>query len=286
MKTSAIIVLLFCSAAAYGQVSPWRYVPQNPDSLTSLEWKKVLDSPYRELIWREIPAATVQRLSGINFIEGIERVIVSASGKAVLLVLSGTFDLARLREMAEADGGTVKPYRNAQLLLSSTPEEGGEEMALVSDKIILVGDRDSLMEAIDRSASGKGDARDAGYNLMIHSRRPAYGIEALDFALTINKGVQVHAKIQATSPELAERMAANGGLQQLTFVVREKNLETTSQFSREAFQRKMGQWRTSIEQLASVQVEAPAPVPVGPQKIRISGLDEGPREILLPPAKP
>src|ERR1700692_1322317 len=104
-------------AYAVAQTAAWNYVPQEATSITAMEWRKVLDSPYREMIRKEIPAATLQLLGGINFIEGIDRVVVAGTGKSALLILSGKFELAVLKEMAVSDGGTVKPYKNSQLLL-------------------------------------------------------------------------------------------------------------------------------------------------------------------------
>src|SRR5215213_7732059 len=98
---------------AFAQTAAWNYVPQDTTSITAMEWRKVLDSPYREMIRKEIPTGTLQLLGGINFIEGIDRVVVAGSGKSALLILSGKFELSTLKEMAVSDGGTVKAYKGA-----------------------------------------------------------------------------------------------------------------------------------------------------------------------------
>src|SRR6266404_6072720 len=104
------------------QTSYWNYVPAGATSVTALEWRKVLDSPYREMILKEIPVPAQQLLGGINFIEGIDRVVVAGTGKSALIVLNGKFELGQLKELAVSDGGTVKAYKNAELLLSPDAE--------------------------------------------------------------------------------------------------------------------------------------------------------------------
>ena len=45
----------------------------------------------------------------MNFIEGIDRVVVVGTGKSALIVLNGKFALNQLKNLAVSDGGTVKP---------------------------------------------------------------------------------------------------------------------------------------------------------------------------------
>ena len=84
-----------------------------------MNWPKVLNSTFRELLRAEIPVQTRAVMNGLNFIQGINGVVVVRSGPDLLIVLTGNFDLPRLREMAAEDGGTVKQYNCADLLLSS-----------------------------------------------------------------------------------------------------------------------------------------------------------------------
>ena len=270
-------------AGAFAQTAAWNYVPQDTTSITAMEWRKVLDSPYREMIRQEIPPATLQLLDGINFIEGIDRVIVAGTGKSALLILSGKFELGSLKDMAVSDGGTVKSYKNAQLLLSPDAD-ADTQIALVNESIVLIGNLESLTAAIDRGNGPKRPARSGSFDLWLFSKSPSPEIASLEFGLTIKDGIQLDANINAISDDYARRLKENAHLHQLGAEQNGTAVRIGAKLDKDQFERGLGQWRVSLEQL-----RAPEPVaqkveePKGPLKIRIYGLDEGTREILLPP---
>ena len=270
-------------ACAFAQTAPWNYVPPDTSSITAMEWRKVLDSPYREMIRREIPPATLQLLAGINFIEGIDRVVVAGTGKSALLILSGKFELGSLKDMAVSDGGILKPYKNAQLLLSPDAD-ADTQIALVNESIVLIGNLDTLTAAIDRSGGPKRAARSGIYDLWLFSKSPSPEIASLEFGLSIKDGIQMDANINAVSDDYALRIKDNAIQHQLGAEQDGTSVRIGAKLDKERFERGQGQWRVSLEQL-----RAPEPVarkeeqPKGPLKIRIFGLDEGTREILLPP---
>ncbi len=280
MKT---LLLLMTGAGAFAQTAAWNYVPRDTTSITAMEWRKVLDSPYREMIRQEIPAATLQLLDGINFIEGIDRVVVAGTGKSALLILSGKFDLGSLKDMAVSDGGTVKPYKNAQLLLSPDAD-ADTQIALVNESIVLIGNLESLTAAIDRGNSPNRPARSGSFDLWLFLKSPSPEIASLAFGLTIKDGIQLDANINAISDDYARRLKENAHLHQLGAEQNGTSVRISAKLDKDQFERGLGQWRVSLEQL-----RAPEPVaqkmeePKGPLKIRIFGLDEGTREILLPP---
>jgi hypothetical protein len=256
-----------------------------------MEWKKVLDSPYRELIRKEIPSATLQLLGGINFIEGIDRVLVAGTGKSALLILNGKFELGVLKDMAVADGGTVKPYKSAQLLLSPDAEVD-TQIALINDGIVLIGNQESLMSAIDHAGGPKRPVRSAGYDLWLFSKSPSPEISSLEFGIAIKggaqkDGIQVDAKINTISDDYAMRLADNAHEHELGAERNGAAVRIGATMDKEHFERGSGQWRVSLEQLRAPEpVKKAEPPPTGPQNVKIIGLDGGPREILLPPPPP
>jgi len=272
------------SACAIAQTAAWNYVPQDTTSITAMEWRKVLDSPYREMIRKEIPQATLQLLGGINFIEGIDHVIVAGTGKGALLILSGKFELGSLKDMAVSDGGTVKPYKNAQLLLSPD-SDADTQIALVNDILVLIGNLESLTAAIDRANGPKRPAHSSGYDLWLFSKSPSPEITSLEFGLTIKDGIQLDANINAISDDYAQRLKENAHLQKLGAEQNGTSVRIGAKLDKDQFERGLGQWRVSLEQLRAPEPAAAqkAEEPKGPLKIRIFGLDEGTKEILLPP---
>jgi hypothetical protein len=280
-----LVLLLVAGVGAFAQTAPWNYVPQDTTAITAMEWRKVLDSPYREMIRKEIPTGTLQLLGGINFIEGIDRVVVAGSGKAALLILSGKFELNTLKDMAVSDGGTVKPYKGAQLLLSPDAEVD-TQIALVSEGIVLIGNQDSLMAAIDHASGPKRVVRSAGYDLWLFSKSPSPEIASLEFGVAIRDGIQLDANINTISDDYATRLAENAHLHELGAERTGTAVRVGAKMDKDRFERGSGQWRVSLEQLRAPEPVRTEETPKGPQKVKIIGLDDGPREITLPPVKP
>lgn len=259
----------------------WRYVPGDAATIIAMEWKRVLDSPYRELFRREIPPAGAPLLGGINFIEGIERVVVAATGKTSLIVLQGKFDAAQLRSMATSDGATEKPYKNATLLIAS--EEGdGTEMALIGDQIVLLGDRTSLMAAVDRETAKRAQPSIQA-DLWVMEMHPNRDVERLDLSMYLRGGIQIDSRIVTASDELAQRVTSNARAFDLISMQHGREVRITGAFSPQEFQKRAGQWRATLSQLPAL---AAAPEqPAGPMKVKIYGLDSGTREVTLTPSK-
>ncbi len=277
-----LLLLLMIGACASAQTTAWNYVPPDTSSITAMEWRKVLDSPYRELLRQEIPPATLQLLGGINFIEGIDRVVVAGTGKSALLILSGKFELGSLKEMAVSDGGTLKFYKNAQLLVSPDAD-ADTQIALVNESVVLIGNLESLTAAIDRGGSRR-PARSGSYDLWLFSKSPSPEIASLEFGLTIKDGIQLDANINAISADYAQRLKENAILHQLGAEQIGTSVRIGAKLDKDRFERGLGQWRISLEQMRAPQPLAQQEeIPKGPLKIRIFGLDEGTREILLPP---
>lgn len=258
-------------------------MPPDTTSITAIEWRKVLDSPYREMFRLEIEPATLQLLGGINFIEGIDRVVVAGTGKSALLILSGKFDLGLLKDLAVSDGGTVKLYRNAQLLLSPDAD-ADTQIALVNEGIVLIGNLGSLTSAIDRGNGARRPSRSGSCDLWLFSKSPSPEILSHEFGLTIKDGIQLDAKINTISDDYAQRLKENAHLHELGAEQNGSTVRIAAKLNFDQFERGLGKWRVSLEQLrAPEQLAQKVAEPTGPLKIRIFGLDGGTREILLPP---
>ncbi len=284
------LIALLAAGCAWPQANPWNYVPLDATSVVAFEWKRVLDSPQRELVRREIPAAAAQLMSGINFIEGIERVIVAQTANSTLLILNGKFEPGRLRDMAISDSGSVKAYKNAELLVASSSTEGGTQIALVGDEIVLLGDRDALMTSLDRPGATKHAANAGQYDLWLEEKLANASISSIEFALLLKDGVQLTATVHTASPAAAHAVAGNASSLGLNISELGNDVHLGALFPAAQFEQRAGRWRTSIEQLASVKMERLDPAPSAerrppahdrPRKVKILGLEEGEKEIDL-----
>ena len=74
----------------------WRFLAPDSPQIVAMEWKRVLDSPLSAAVRREIPPAAAPVLASVNFIEGISHAVWTPG----LVVLEGSFDLERLKDMA------------------------------------------------------------------------------------------------------------------------------------------------------------------------------------------
>lgn len=287
-----LLIALLAAASAQPQSNPWNYVPADATSVTAFEWRRVLDSPQRELVRREIPPAASQLMSGINFIEGIDRVIVAQTGNSTLLILNGKFEPGQLRDMALSDGGSVKAYRNAELLVASSSTEGGTQIALVGEEIVLLGDREALVASIDRAGSGKRTANPPPYDLWLEEKPSSPDIASVEFALLLKDGVQLTATVHARSAEAAKAILSNSASLGLNISTAGNDVRLSALFQPAQFEQRAGQWRIAIEQLSSTRAERILPttapgstpareIPEGPRKVKIIGLEEGDREIVL-----
>ena len=246
----------------------WRFIAPDAQQVVAMEWKRVLESPLSAAVRREIPPPAAPALASINFIEGIERVVWTPD----LLVLEGSFDLQRLKEMAISDGGVSKNYNKVEFLGSSGDE--GTRVALVSASLVLLGPEKALKRAIDRSEKSKATGP-SGYDLWVRST--GQDLVRHDFGLRITEDVSVTSLLRYRSEEAAraalDRAAAFG----LTGSQSSAEVSLSGHISREEFQKRP--WRSAIE---TPQPEARArQQPSQPGVIRIYGLDEGVREIPL-----
>lgn len=284
------LTLLSLCALALNAQQHWTYVPQDFQTLVSMEWRRVLNSRQREFFRREIPPAGSPLLGGINFIDGIERAVLTVSEDSTLIVLHGKFDLPRLQEMAVADGAVAKPYGKAVILTSKDEDDDeGAELALVNDTIVLLGDRNSLLEAMDRGLAVKQPAAapaEPPADLWIVEKQPRIEIERFDLEMFIRDGVHVDARLMMASPAWAERVASNARALELNAAKNDKEVRIAGTFTGAALARRAGRWRASLQELPSLNLRPPdPPPPAGPQKVRIYGLEGGTKEIDLGPSR-
>ncbi|HUS05393.1 MAG TPA: hypothetical protein VMZ52_03810, partial [Bryobacteraceae bacterium] len=78
----AFLVLAVAATSSAERLNPWSFVAPESSMVIAMEWRKVLDSEYREAVRREVPPSVSPYLNGINFIEGIDRVMVALQGKS------------------------------------------------------------------------------------------------------------------------------------------------------------------------------------------------------------
>ena len=244
-------------------VLAWQFLPSNADPVVVMEWKRVLDSPSSAPVRREIPPAAAPVLAGLNFIEGIERVAWTPG----LVVLHGTFDVPRLKDMALSDGGVVVVHRMIEVIGPAEPE--GTHIALINPSLLLLGMGHAVRAAIDRAQTSKA-AGPSGFDLWVRSGNQ-------DFGVVLGDRVRVTSTVRYASEDAARAAAENAPTLDLSGMARGAEVSYSTDVDPEAFARR--QWRTAIESLS--EARAVSREPRKPGVVRIYGLDEGVKEVPL-----
>ncbi|HYZ87516.1 MAG TPA: hypothetical protein VE621_24080 [Bryobacteraceae bacterium] len=270
-----VVLWVFMAASAMAQ-TPFGFVPDN-GRLLFMEWRRVLDSPYREAIRKEIPTDLLPFVSSINFIAGIQRVLVAEENGRNYVVLAGKFDLDRIKDQATEDGGQTTIFRGARFLAPADSSDTDSQIALVSPSIVLLGPGDLLKRAITLSQSKRAPMLQPGYDFWLRFVKSTFGI------LLDGESLRLEAVVQADTADKARELTENARLQNMIAVQNDLEVVLSAALSREKFMERAGNWRVSLENLHSYVPPRP-PEPVGPQKVRIIGLDGGTKEFDLPPA--
>ena len=181
MRVLCVLLAAALSASAGGFDGLWRYAHPDAQVLCGIEWGQVQKSELANLFKSELKGGKSE-IKGLDFVKELDRALVSSPGKQewpgvnkaadapLLLVLTGKFDWAAMRKHS-----TVKRYKTVEWLV---PIDGKEEMQIgvISPELLVVGDRKSLQEAIDRSLDPKYKPQGALYDsaVALSATRPLW----------------------------------------------------------------------------------------------------------------
>lgn len=141
----------------------WAYTHPEAKVLIGVDWQRAKSSPAGQLIGkqlRELGGAMKGQTEGLEFIDAVERILISAPGELsgnpsdspVLIALQGKLNHAALRS-SMIPGTAVERYRGVDLLIPPRGERQDVIAAIVNDSLTLLGDRPSIELAL---VDGKG----------------------------------------------------------------------------------------------------------------------------------
>jgi hypothetical protein len=154
-------------------------------------------------------------------------------------------------------------------------------MALISPNLILLGNRESLISAIDRAGKVRLPSRYDAHDLWFEYKPLSTDVRYLRINFALNQGVLLSASYKVSSPEFGQQLYSKAKLNELISEQTGDAVDVKAQLTREDAQLKAGQWRALLEHMPA----AAPPAQKGSQKIRIFGLEGGPKEITLPRPK-
>ena len=258
------LCLVMAAQAAAQQPSAWQFVAPDSRLIVAMHWRKVLESPYSVQLRREVPAEAAAILKGIHFIEGIEQALLAKDASGDILVLDGKFDFTHLRELVVSEGAAIETGGPVELVV---PPDADEETALLAfspPRRILLGRRASIEAAIERALE-RGGSRPEGAAGDLYIRTPTSWV-----ALKVDGArVQAAGRIQLAHEVIG--ISDNGAIRMNSPDGRTVNFAADFN-SKEEFEPYAGRLR---------EFQLPAERAGG--TIRIYGLEEGVREVAMPP---
>ena len=315
MRSFLLILIAAGCAAAESHPSWWGYASPDATALVGIRWETLKGSVFAAPIEAEF--STSLAFPDLAILRDARQILISSPG--TIAMFTGSFPIAALRAQAASKGLKLSSYKGTELWIAPGKTLS---LAVVNEALLLVGSRKTLEAAIDRTAleTGTGGrryspllargARWAGSDLwVVASRLPDplanlfVPLEAeargFDGGVSVRDGVVLEATLDAGSEENAASIADNlrQTLPSLPEVAR--GLKVEAQADRVLLDLEVGRAQliasmkgspapapAPVAAPAPVEPPKPVPVPSGPQVIRIYGLDEGTREIVLPPQKP
>ena len=301
---------LLQSGHAESHPSWWTYAEPESTALVGIQWQTLRDSPFAPAV-----RAALSDFPDVPLIFESRQILLSSPGP--LAILSGSFPVEALRKQALANGLKPASYRGIEFFIS--PGKDTLSLAQLTEQVVLLGLRKTLERAVDRSLAETGRRYSP---LLSRAARLGQGndlwvvatqlpdplasdfvpleIEADGFEgwVSLRDGLQMGAAIDAGSADRAASVAENlrQAVPTMPSIARTMEVKVDSSSVLLSLDVTGEQLIAAMRPSESPKpVEAPQPVveakkaeepaPEGPQVIRIFGLDDGPREIVLPPAK-
>ena len=363
LAASALLALVFCPSVRAGQPVPvtppapanlWQYVHPDTRFLAGVDWQRAKGSATGRMIAKQLAGKGQQFTSSgaaMAIFDHFDRLLISTTGREVesekqlpplVVAVEGQVDRATVKKMMPP-GTAVERLKGVDLYVPPKGQDTDLLLAVVSDRVALIGDRDSLTRILDRP-TGTSDAAllDRAMQLsvqcemwMVSAVSPGQAagnllpamkqlddIESLDLGVSLAKGLGIRANLLtktedsakglATMTQLITSMAAQSPQQspELTTIMKSLNVKSDGLAVRISMDVPLAQLEKGILSVRSgtqaagkktlesflgigpptqtAMVSAPqAPVavaiakPLPPQKrtIKISGMDEGPKEI-------
>ncbi len=303
------MLILLTAFLAAGESNPswWNFASPEATALVGVQWENLRQSPFADVVGAELFSSGGLDLPDFAYLRNARQILISSP--ELLAIASGNFPPATLRSQAAARGWKPAQYRGCELWIS--PGKGSLSVAQVSGQLVLIGMRHTLEDALDRDQAETGRrysplltraARFAQQDLWVvsnHLPDPLASLfipfeaEARSFegSVSLREGLRLEAALDGGSEQAAAEIAESlrQSIPSLPAVARGLQVTVATERVVLGLTVDREQFSASLRQPAAVVPPAPPPEPPkssGPQIIRILGLDDGPREILLPSPDP
>jgi hypothetical protein len=296
--------LLFGAVTAAAESHPawWRYASPEATALVGIQWEHVQSSPFAAAISGELNGDGGLGFPDLDCVKEARQILISSP--VLLAAASGNFPAALVREQAVQKG--LKPRLYHEIEIWVTPGKDTLSIARISDQLVLLGRVKNLQDAIDRSLL---EDANRGYSPLL-ARAARYAQDDLwvvaaalpdelagrfvpidaegngfEGFVSLEGGLRLGAALSASSEEAAAKLAET--LKQMVAslppLVRGIDVRVDQKTVTMAMAVNEEQLLAGLRSTPPAEPPPPLPPlkPAGPQVIRIVGLDDGPREIVL-----
>jgi hypothetical protein len=309
MRVRIFLVLLAAAGLAGAQSTShpswWTYASPDSTALIGIQWNHLRESPFAARLETELSPKGWLGFPDLAFLnQHAERILIASP--YLMAIHFGSFPADVVRSEAAEKGLKKSVYKNVELWV--TPAKETLSLAWISEQIVILGHLPTLQDAIDRSLdtearrqfsplfarAGKysgddlwvvsGPLPDPVVGRFVPLKIPAASFEG---SMILKDGSHLAATLEAASEK-----AADGSADQVWHAIDPKLFQSTQVFV--DGQNVLLKMDLTEEQLAAaVKLPAPPPVavvevappparPQGPRVVKISGLEDGPREIAVP----
>jgi hypothetical protein len=281
----------------------WNYIPPDSSAIVGIEWQQLRESFLADALGAELSGSGRLGFPDLACLRDSREILLA--GPDLLGVASGSFPAAAVGAQATALGMRSADYDGVRMWIA--PATRGRSLAQVSDTLLLLGYRDTLEAAIDRSLLtaerqsspllARGAHLAATYDLWIAAAAlpdPLVSVfipvelESGDFdgGVSVRRGLMLDARYDMATPEDAETSAdyfreAVPGFHALLRGMNVIEDGNSVRLKLQVAPQELAEHLRPPEPAKAAAVEAKAP-PAKPQSVRIVGLDDGPREFPLP----
>lgn len=301
------LLLSIGGASAESHPAWWRYASPEATALVGIQWEHLRSSPFAAAISGELSGDDGLGFPDLDCLKDARQILVSSP--VLLAMATGDFPTTVFQNQAAAKG--LKRAVHHEVEIWVTPGKTTLSVARMNDHLVLLGHFKDLQDAIDRSLADESGrsyspllARAARYaqdDLWVVSASLPDRLadrfvpidteaEGFDGGVSLDAGLKLKATFMASSEEAANQLVDTLkqtlismplGTHGIEIRIDQNNVSLSMALTGE-------QLVAGLKPAAAVAAKAapePEPVvaakPAAPQVIRIYGLDEGTREIVV-----
>lgn len=313
LRPHLVICVLLCGlgrVSAESHPAWWLYASPEATALVGIQWQHLRTSPFAGAIAGELSGDGGLGFPDLDCIKQARQILISSP--ALLAMAAGDFSTATFRGQAAKRGLTRSLYHEVEIWV--TPGKETLSIARMSDQLVLLGSLRTLQDAIDRSSLEEANrryspllaraaryARDDLFVVAAGLPDPLAGLfvpidakaEEFEGTVSVQGGLSLGAVLNASSEKAATQLAETLKKMVLTLPPVARGIEVGIDQKSVTLSLALSEQQLDAGLKASTPVvakaapqpaprpEAAAPKPAGPQIIRIYGLDEGTREIVV-----